>query len=93
MSKNIKGRKWMDTIYAGDIFDDALAITPISSGSGIDHVATHINRDKVLISMVRQYGEVLVNGLAEPRDVGRYLQEISKEAEEIEKEVKFGYQR
>ena len=83
----------MDTIYAGDIFDDALAITPISSGSGIDYVATHINRDKVLISMVRQYGEVLVNGLAEPRDVGRYLQEISREAEEIEKEVKFGYQR
>lgn len=93
MSKRISGHKWIDIIYAGELFDDAFAITPISRPSGIDHVATHINRDKVLIAMMHQYGEVLINGLADSREVGRYLQEISREAEEIEKEVKFGYDR
>ena len=93
MSKRTTGRKWMDTVYAGELFDDAFAITPISRPSGIDHVATHINRDKVLIAMMHQYGEVLINGLADSREIGRYLQEISRETEEIEKEVHFGYEK
>ena len=83
----------MDTIYAGELFDDAFAITPISRPAGIDHVATHINRDKVLIAMVHQYGEVLANGLAEPRSVGQYLMELADEAKSIEEEVEFYYEK
>jgi hypothetical protein len=85
--------RYMDIIESGDLFDDAFAITPIHSGPGVDHVSTHINRDKVLIATLRQWGEILMNGIAEPRDAGKRLMELAEEAEDIEKEVSFGYNR
>lgn len=85
--------RYMDIIESGPIFDDAFAITPIRSGSQIDHVATHINRDRVLIATLRQWGEILINGLAEPRDAGRLLKELADESEQIESDIGFGYNK
>ncbi len=85
--------RYMDIIETGELFDDAFAITPIRSGTAIDHVATHINRDKVLIATLRQWGEILENGIAEPRDAGKRLRELADEAESIEAEIKFGYEK
>ena len=85
--------RYMDIIQHGPLFDDYLAITPVESAVGIDHVSTHINRDKVLIATLRQWGEILMNGIAEPRDAGKRLMELADEAEAIEREVGFGYSR
>ncbi len=85
--------RWFDIIEHGPLFDDYLAITPATNPVGIDYAATHKNRDESLIKLVRQYGEVLVNGLAEPRSIGQYLQELADEAEAIEREIGFGYNR
>jgi hypothetical protein len=96
MSKNIKGRKWFEVIQHGELFDSfdgGGAVTVPYNESGPDSYATHRNRDSAMIKLVRQYGEILSNGLAEPRDIGRYLQELADEAESIEAEVKFGYEK
>lgn len=77
----------------GPLFDDYLAITPVEGAVGIDHEATHRNRDEFLIKLVAQYGEVLVNGLADSRDIGRYLIELAQEARSIEREAHFGYNK
>jgi hypothetical protein len=77
---------YFDVISAGPLFDpepgEKVEVAP---------VATHIYRDKALIAHVRQWGEVLKGGLAMPREVGQYLIDLAREAEEIEKEVPFGY--
>jgi len=96
MSKNIKGHKWFEIVEHGELFDsfDGLGSTSVPHNeSGPDSYATHKNRDRSLIAYVRQYGEVLMNGLAEPRDIGKYLQELADEAESIEAEVHFGYEK
>lgn len=93
MSKNIRGRKWFDIIEHGPLFDDYLAITPAVSPVGIDYAATHKNRDEVLIATMRQWGEILSNGIAEPREAGQRLKELADEAEAIEREIGFGYNR
>lgn len=93
MSKNIKGHKWFEVIQYGPIFDDYLAITPVEGAVGIDHAATHRNRDESMIKLVRQYGEILANGMADPRSIGNYLMELAEEAEQIEQEIGFGYNR
>jgi hypothetical protein len=86
MSKRITGRKWFDTIRFGPIFD-----AEKDGDTGIDEEETHRYRDKNLIAYLRQYGEILANGLAEPREVGRYMMEMADEAEAIEKEIRFWY--
>jgi hypothetical protein len=77
---------YFDVISAGPLFDpepgEKVEVAP---------VATHTYRDKALIAHVRQWGEVLKGGLAMPREVGQYLIDLAREAEEIEKEVPFGY--
>ncbi len=96
MSKRISGRKWFEIIEHGELFDsfDGLGSSTVPHNeSGPDSYATHKNRDSAMIKLCRTYGEVLMNGLAEPRDIGRYLIEMCDEAESIEAEVKFGYDR
>lgn len=78
--------KYLDVISAGPLFDPEPGET-----IGPDSYATHKHRDLSLIKIIRQWGEVLSNGLASPREVGQYLIDLSREAEELEKEVKFGY--
>ncbi len=96
MSKNIKGHKWFEIIQHGELFDSfdvGGSVTIPHNESGPDSYATHKNRDSAMIKLVRQYGEILSNGLAEPRSVGQYLKELADEAESIEREVKFGYEK
>ena len=84
--------RYFDIINTGSLFDyDGLNITAVAPAPGIDPRATHVERDKVLIETLRMYGEMLSNGMAEPRSLGRDMLEIAKEAEAIEAEVKFGY--
>lgn len=96
MSKNIKKYRWFEVVEHGEIFDfldgmDSTFTAPYNH-AGPDSFATHKNRDKSMIKLMRQYGEMLVNGLAEPRDIGHHLIEISDEAGSLEQEVKFGYE-
>jgi len=94
--------KFLDVVQHGPLFDmvDGEVMTQVvengvrvrpALGIGPDSYATHKNRDKVLIAYCRQYGEVLVKGLAPPRDMGQGLIDLADEAEAIEKEVPFGY--
>jgi hypothetical protein len=84
----MKKYRYFDVIEQGPLFDP-------EPGEKVEvsSKATHKNRDKVLIAYCRQYGEVLVNGLAPPRDMGQGLIDLADEAEAIEDEVKFGYEK
>jgi len=93
MSKNLPLYRWFDILYKGPLFDNIYDITPPEDVVTVDHVATHEARDRSFISLVRQYGEVLKNGLAEPREIAEYLIQLSDEADAIEAEVKFGDER
>jgi len=74
------------------VSENGVSVRP-ALGIGPDSYATHKNRDEAMIKLCRQYGEILVNGLASPRDIGHYLQEMADEAESLENEVKFGYEK
>ena len=82
----MKKYRYFDVVEQGPLFDpepgEKVEVSP---------VATHVYRDKALIAHVRQWGEVLKGGLAMPREVGQYLIDLAREAEELEKEVPFGY--
>jgi len=84
----MKKYRYFDIVEQGPLFDpepgEKVEVAP---------VATHIYRDKALIAHVRQWGEVLMGGLAMPREVGQYLKDLAREAEELEKEVQFGYEK
>ena len=83
----MKKYRYFDIVEQGPLFDpepgEKVEVAP---------VATHIYRDKALIAHVRQWGEVLKGGLAMPREVGQYLIDLAREAQEIEDEVGFGYE-
>jgi hypothetical protein len=83
----------MDRIYMGPIFDDVFALATPKEEDTLDPVATHRNRDAVLISTLRAYGDALCNGIMDSREVGQYLKDMATEAEQIESEVKFGYEK
>ena len=84
----MKKYRYFDVVEQGPLFDpepgEKVEVSP---------VATHVYRDKALIAHVRQWGEVLMGGLAMPREVGQYLKDLAREAEELEKEVQFGYEK
>jgi len=84
----MKKYRYFDIVEQGPLFDpepgEKVEVSP---------VATHVYRDKALIAHVRQWGEVLMGGLAMPREVGQYLKDLAREAEELEKEVQFGYEK
>jgi len=82
----MKKYRYFDVVEQGPLFDP-------EPGEKVEvsSTATHIYRDKALIAHVRQWGEVLMGGLAMPREVGQYLKDLAREAEELEKEVPFGY--
>jgi hypothetical protein len=96
MSKRMVGRKWFEVIQHGELFDSfdgGGSVTVPHNPTGPDGYATHKNRDEAMIKLCRTYGEVLVHGLADSRDIGRYLIEMCDEAESLEAEVKFGYEK
>jgi hypothetical protein len=96
MSKRMTGRKWFEVIQHGELFDsfDGLGSVSVPNNpAGPDSYATHKNRDEAMIKLCRQYGEILENGLADPRAIGTYLREMADEASSLEDEVKFGYEK
>lgn len=82
--------RYYDIIEFGGLFDAPCEKCP--DEAGVDAVATHKNRDKVIVATLRQYGEILRAGMADPRDIGKYLKDLADEAEAIEEEVGFGYE-
>jgi len=87
--------KYLDTVGKGTLFDEQeLADKPRlfpGDNTTTDIVATHKLRDQILIDRFKTFGEILVNGMAEPRKIGGEMIIIAREAEEIEKEVGFKY--
>jgi hypothetical protein len=84
----LKKYRYFDIIEQGPLFDP-------EPGEKVEvsHSATHAYRDMSMIKIIRQWGEILKNGLCEPREVGQYLIDLAREAEELEKEVQFGYEK
>lgn len=80
--------RFFDIIKYGTLFDSLGGDEP----SGVDHMSTHMNRDRVLINRIKTMGEVLRHGMAEPSKIGEQLIELAEEAEKIEKETYFGYE-
>jgi hypothetical protein len=80
--------KYFDIIKRGSLFTGIDG----EGESGTDAMASHMNRDRVMISRMRTLGEVLKHGLADPRKIGEDLIEMADEAEAIEKEVVFGWE-
>lgn len=80
--------KYFNIIQRGTLFDGIDGDGP----SGVDTMATHMNRDRVLIDRIKTLGEVLRHGLAEPRKIGENLIELAEEADQIEKLTVFGYE-
>lgn len=88
--------RWFSVILTGELFDSievSDGITKINKAkSEIDGEATHKERDKVLIAKMRVYGEMLKAGMIDPRDAGRDMVEIAKEAQEMEADIGFWWE-
>jgi hypothetical protein len=82
------GKRWFEVIMRGNPVDNVEG----DGETGIDHAATHRNRDRILINRARMYGEMLTKGMADPRRIGQDLIDMANEADSIEKLMFFGYE-
>ncbi len=82
------GKRWFEVIRRGNPVDNVEG----EGETGIDHAATHRNRDQILIGRIRMYGEMLQNGMADPRRIGQDLIDMANEADSIEKDIIFGWE-
>ena len=84
-------KKWFDVIMLENRIDN-IDGEFIGDETGIDRASTHRNRDEILIGRIRMYGEMLQNGMSEPRRIGKDLIDIANEADSIEKDIIFGWE-
>jgi hypothetical protein len=88
--------KFFSIIRTGELFDSISVVDGVTSinkaVNNIDGESTHKERDKVLIAKMKVYGEMLKAGMIDPRDAGRDMVEIAKEAQDMEDEIGFWWE-